>query len=92
MNSNQKNAYVTKVRQAATDMIDAIDSLREAQVEQIALDLGSVIQDSDLTGDNDGIAIADIWSIVTGTTNFILTEPSGLYASGHNTNLYKIKT
>lgn len=79
--------HITKVRQAATKIIDAVDDLTALKAEYDALDLGSALTVNDFEGSNAHLNVAAI-AAVEGTT---LSAIKTLMAQGHATNLYKVK-
>ncbi len=79
--------HITKVRQASTALIVALDQLRALKKESDALDLGNALTTEDFAGSNAHLDTADIVA-VTGTT---LTALEALMAAGNATNLYTVK-
>lgn len=79
--------HITKVRQASTQLIAALDTLRALKAESDALDLGNALTEEDFAGANAHLNTAQIVA-VTGTT---LSALETLLAAGHATNLYTVK-
>lgn len=81
-----RSDHITKTRQAATALLNALDDLRALRV---AWDAGhsTWITEEDFVGANEGLVKTDI-SDISGTTLDALVV---LLASGHATNLEKIR-
>lgn len=56
----QKSDHVTRVRQATTDLVNAISKLRTLKSRYDAQELAGDLTDADITGENLGITAADI--------------------------------
>jgi hypothetical protein len=87
MNISERYNEITKIRNATTNLVTAIEALQTINVEWTYLDLGNVIQLGDFTGLHEGLTVADL-SAVIGTT---LGAIDSLLAAGHGTNLYKVR-
>lgn len=87
MNSSERFNEITRIRQAATKLTDAIAELQALKTNWIYLDLGNVLTEADFQGQHEGLSVTDIAN-VGGTT---LTAIEALLAAGHGTNLYKIR-
>ncbi len=88
MNIDEKNAHVGFVRTEDTNLITTLNKLRDLRQRRDSLALGSAIVDADLSGDNDGVSMADVgnfWATID-AINGLLDADGG----GHRTNLYKI--
>lgn len=79
--------HISLVRQASTQLLDALDKLRALKAESDALDLGNALTTDDFAGANSHLQTADIVA-VTGTTLAALEE---LLSHGHATNLYTVQ-
>jgi hypothetical protein len=90
MTPAQINQFATDVRTAAGELTEAVEKLRNLRLKSDKLALSDAIQDSDLTGENDGIAKDDLFSVLGTTLEAIAGDTGSLYASGHGTNLYKL--
>jgi hypothetical protein len=80
--------HITRVRQAATQLLSAVDALRALERESVALDLNNALTVEDFAGNNAHLDTVKI-SAVTGTT---LAAIEALLAAGHATNLYGVRT
>ena len=79
--------HISRVRQASTTLLNAIDDLKALKAESDALDLGNALVPEDFAGTNAHLNTAQIIA-VTGTT---LAAIEALLAAGHATNLYTVK-
>ncbi len=84
--ASQKSDFITKVRNCATDLLEAFDCLRALRQEWDNLMVAN-ITDPDFIGSNSGIVTVDLASVI-GTTLDALQTTLDL---GHDTNLYKLK-
>lgn len=87
MNSSERFNTITQIRQAATDLVTAIERLQALKQDWIYMDLGNVLTEADFIEQHSGLAVADIVA-VGGTT---LQALETLLGQGHGTNLYKIR-
>lgn len=87
MNSSERYNEITRIRQATTKLIEAIEELEAMKKNWIYLDLGNVLTVDDFINQHEGLTVADL-TAVGGTT---LDAIEALLAAGHGTNLYKIK-
>jgi hypothetical protein len=96
---NQHSNHITQTRAAVTEFLSALDKLRALDKQRIALDLGTAIDNGtrietdpvdvrfgDFQGTNSDIELSDLQA-VTGT----LGAFEEMLATGHATNLYKVK-
>lgn len=77
-------AFITEVRQHARQIMDGITGLIGMQVQWNALDYLNTLDTG--TGANEGIAPAEVGSVVFDTANAM----KGLLDQGHSTNLSKL--
>jgi len=87
MNSSERFNTITQIRQAATDLVTAIERLQALKQDWIYMDLGNVLTETDFVEQHAGLTVSDIVA-VGGTT---LEAIETLLGQGHGTNLYKIK-
>jgi len=88
-NAQQKINYVTDVRKAASYIIKGWELLRLAGLHWTAEDLGSVLQDSDMTGTvHDGITVAQLSNVIGSTLPMLNTQ---LVDNFHQSNLYPLE-
>lgn len=87
MNSSEKFNTITRIRQAATDLVSAIERLQALKQDWTYMDLGNVLTETDFVEQHAGLTVSDIVA-VGGTT---LEAIETLLGQGHGTNLYKIK-
>ena len=87
MNSSEKFNTITRIRQAATDLVSAIERLQALKQDWIYMDLGNVLTETDFVEQHAGLTVSDIVA-VGGTT---LEAIETLLGQGHGINLYKIK-
>jgi hypothetical protein len=87
MNSSERFNTITAIRQAATDLVVAIERLQALKQDWIYMDLGNVLDENDFVERHSGLTVADI--VAVGATT--LTAIEALLAQGHGTNLYKIR-
>jgi len=87
MNSSERFNTITQIRQAATDLVTAIERLQALKQDWIYMDLGNVLTEADFIERHEGLTVADIVA-VGGTT---LQALETLLGQGHGTNLYKIR-
>jgi hypothetical protein len=80
--SAQKSDHVTKVRQAATRLMDVIKELNGLRVDWDALGLSAELTNDDCQGN----IVADISAVYTSHAAI-----NALLAQGHNTNLTKVR-
>lgn len=78
--------FVTRYRQGVTRLLQASDELQALDREYVALDLGNSLMDGDFDGANVGITKAQLVAAV-GSVEAI----DALLATGHATNLYRVK-
>jgi hypothetical protein len=95
MTAAEKTAFINDVRAAAQMILNGLAKLnyRKEQWDKLAMSSAGTanqLQDSDFTGVNEGLAVADIVGVLT--TKDAINGASGLWASGHGTNLYKVST
>ncbi len=81
-----RSDHITRTRQAATFLLDALDDLRALRVAWDA-GHGTWITEEDFEGANDGLIKADISAVSSTTLDALET----LLATGHGTNLEKIR-
>ena len=84
-NASAKTNFITNVRIAVTNWLDAKEEL-DALLDEWTYYMNSEITDPDFLGDNDGLVKNDIANVL-GTT---LTAINAI-SSGNFTNLYKVK-
>jgi len=86
MTQTQASNLITKVRQAGTSLINALNEFRAAQSEYAGFDAPTTLTDEQFIGENDGLKAQDI-HLAVGTIDAVLT--------GLNTktigDVYKIK-
>ncbi len=87
MNSSERFNTITQIRQAATDLVTAIERLQALKQDWIYMDLGNVLTEADFVEQHAGLTVSDIVA-VGGTT---LQALETLLGQGHGTNLYKIR-
>ena len=87
MNSSERFNTITQIRQAATDLVTAIERLQALKQDWIYMDLGNVLTEADFIERHEGLTVADIVA-VGGTT---LEAFETLLGQSHGTNLYKIR-
>jgi hypothetical protein len=80
--SDQKSNHVTKVRQAATRLMDCVKELNGLRVDWDALGLSTELADEDCQGNT----AADIAAVYTSHAAI-----NALLAQGHATNLTKVR-
>jgi len=85
--TQQKENYVREIRQAATKLIEGQEELNALYTHWTAEDLGNVLVDGDLTGDNAGLTVTNLADVI-GTTRAAIDT---LWAAGHSTNLYRLQ-
>lgn len=85
-NASQKTNFITNVRIQASKLLDSIEEMNSLKDEWDAL-MNSEIEDGDFLGSNSGLVTVEIANVI-GTT---LTTINTALASGHFTNLYKVK-
>ena len=86
MTQSQASNLITKVRQAGTSLINALNEFRAAQSEYTGFDASTTLTDEQFTGENDGLKAQDI-HLAVGTIDAVLT---GLNAKTIG-DVYKIK-
>ena len=86
MTQAQASNLITKVRQAGTSLINALNEFRAAQSEYAGFDAQTTLADQQFIGENEGLKAQDIHSAV-GTIDGVLT---GLNAKTIG-DVYKIK-
>lgn len=80
----QKADHISQVRSAVDTLLAGMAQLRALRREWDALGLGSAITQADMTGEHEGLSVADIAGVYT-----TMDAIDGLMAQGHATNLYK---
>lgn len=86
MNANETNTYISQIRTQATNLITTLQKLHALEEKRVALDLGNVLNQTDIGGDNEGIQLSDCLAVITTT----LTAFDAVMDAGHATNLHKI--
>lgn len=85
---NQKLDFVSTIRQAATDLLDAHNRLKAAQLVWNAMDYGSTLTEEDLMDStHEGLIPQKVGAAVFATSDAL----SDLLAQGHATNLASIR-
>ena len=76
--------FLNRTKDIANNIISSINSINSYYAEYVALDKGNTISDE---------ALAELGISKTDFTNAVSTFIAfqGLFAQGHNTNLYKVK-
>lgn len=82
---SRQSDYVTTVRNATKQLWEALNTLKGAQREWVALDYASNLTEG-FEGENANLTVTDISNVVFTTTDALET----LLASGHATNLAKL--
>jgi len=80
--ASQKSDHVSKVRQAATDLLNASEKLAALQNDWNWLDMGNQLTDDDCQG----LTVAQIAAVYT-----TLAAVETLLAAGHGTNLATVR-
>ena len=83
----QKENYIREIREAATKILDGQEELNSLFTHWNAEALGSLLQDTDFVGDNEGLTVLNLSDVIGTTRSAIET----LFAAGHYTNLYRLK-
>ncbi len=82
----RESDFVTEARAHATALVEAIENLKAMQSEWSAMDYGTTMDP--LTGAHEGLTPADIGAVVVATADAMVA----LLATGHATNLYKVRS
>lgn len=83
----RKSDFVSEVRSDVKVLTEALDRLRNKQLEWNALDYGNTLLPEDLEGSSEGVVPADVGAVVFGTVDAF----DAVLAAGHATNLYKLR-
>lgn len=86
MTKSQKSNFLSKWRQAVTQIIEASQRLDALKGEYDALDIGNQITDQDFTGDNEGLTSDDFKNSVA-VVDGILKGVQG----GSKTVIYRMR-
>ena len=84
----QKDQYIRELRLAATKILKGWEDLLILRKHWDGEDLGNVLDATDMIGDHEGLAVADLAAVI-GTSLDVLTTM--MDTNWHKTNFYKIE-
>lgn len=80
-----KELYISELRQAVAEFNQAMMKLREAKRKWGSQDLGNVLVQNDLQGDNVNLLVDDLVNVIT-----TVAAVESLLTAGHATNMDRV--